>query len=297
MPLYLIDASIFIFKAWFSLPDSLTDAHGRPVNAAQGYAGFLLRLLRERRPQRIAVAFDESLTSSFRNEIYPPYKANRELPPPELEHQFALCREFTRAIGIAEFASDTYEADDIIATLAVRARVQEEAVIIVSRDKDLAQLIGPCDRLWDGAGEMQDQFALRARFGVHTTQLCDYQGLVGDAVDNIPGVPGVGPKAAAALLQACAHLEAIYADLDTVETLKVRGAKRLRGLLEAHREAAFLSRELATLHTGVPIGAGPDQLDWRGPDRAACAQALDGLGAGRRLRTLVAELPGSGAGG
>ncbi len=290
MPLYLIDASIFVFKAWFSLPDSLTDAQGRPVNAAQGYAGFLLRFLRERRPRQLAVAFDESLTTSFRNQIYPPYKANRELPPPELEHQFALCRAFTRALGVAEFASDTYEADDIIATLAARLR-PADGVVVVSRDKDLAQLVGPADRLWDGAGEMFDQAALRARFGVETTQLCDYQGLVGDAVDNIPGVVGVGPKAAAALLSARADLEAIYADLPAVESLDVRGARRLRGLLETHRDAAFLSRELATLHTGVPLDIDARGLAWRGCDRQACAQVLDSLGAGRRLRGLVDELP------
>ena len=120
--LVLVDASIYIFRAWFALPSSMVDAEGNPNNAVYGFADFLARLLWESRAQHVAVAFDESLTTSFRNEIYPPYKANRELPPAELAAQLSACRDLADALGLATFASDRYEADDLIGTLAAKLR-------------------------------------------------------------------------------------------------------------------------------------------------------------------------------
>jgi len=289
---HLIDASMFVFRAWFALPGSLRAPDGRPINAVYGFTGFLAGFLAEVRPTHLAACFDESLSSSFRNARYPAYKANREEAPDELKAQFALCRRACRALGVVELASKRYEADDLIATLAAKARRARRPVTIVSRDKDLAQLLGPRDVLWDYAEELRyDPRAIRRRFGVRPDQLPDYQGLVGDPVDNIPGVHGIGAKAASALLARFGDLEGVYADLDAVARLKVRGAARLATLLAAQRESAFLSRELATLHDCVPLRVALGDLRWRGVDRRACERLARELGFGERSRARLMALP------
>src|SRR5512137_427119 len=152
--LYLVDASVFIFRAYYSVPLEFTDRDGNPVNAVHGFARFLGDLLERESPDHVAVAFDESLEQSYRNEIYPAYKANREPAPPELKRQFGLCRELVRAFGVAEFGSSRYEADDIIGTLAALARREGQAVTIVSRDKDLTQLVTARDTYWDAVADV-----------------------------------------------------------------------------------------------------------------------------------------------
>ena len=149
--LYLIDASIYVFRAWFSIPAEMRGANGTPVNAAYGFARFLTEFLEKAKPHNVVVAFDESLTHSFRNEIYPPYKMNRELPPAELKAQFALCRRMVTAAGLSSVAHDRYEADDLIGTLVTAAQQRGENVVLVSADKDLAQLLGDGDKMWDFA--------------------------------------------------------------------------------------------------------------------------------------------------
>src|SRR5882724_4766318 len=139
--IYLVDASYFVFRAYYSIPDHMADGDGRPVNALFGFARFLSDLLERERPQYLAVAFDESLAGSFRNRLYPAYKANREPPPPGLKEQFGRCRELCRHLGAAEFSSPEYEADDIIGTLATRMRSAGFKATLITRDKDLAQLI------------------------------------------------------------------------------------------------------------------------------------------------------------
>src|SRR3974390_271205 len=134
---YLVDASYFVFRAYYSIPEQMADRDGRPVNALFGFARFLSDLLERERPLHLAVAFDESLAGSFRSRIYPAYKANREPPPPGLKEQFGRCRELCRHLGIAEFGSAEYEADDIIGTLASRMRAQGFSATLVTRDKDL----------------------------------------------------------------------------------------------------------------------------------------------------------------
>ena len=128
---YLIDASVYIFRAYFALPESIRDRDGNPAQAIHGFTRFLADLLRRARPRYIACAFDESLTSSFRNRLYPPYKANRALPPPELERQLAACRRMTRALGIKDYASRRFEADDLIGTLAKRHATPRRPAVIV----------------------------------------------------------------------------------------------------------------------------------------------------------------------
>ncbi len=287
---YLIDASVYIFRGYFALPATITDGQGRPANAVHGFADFLCGFLGGTRPAQLAVTFDESLTSSFRNEMYPDYKANREPAPDDLKYQFQVCRAMVDALGIVGLGSDRYEADDLIATLAARAQSQKQPVVILSRDKDLAQLLQPQDRMWDYAGDVwMDAEAVAVKFGVGPEQMLDYQALVGDAVDNIPGIKGIGPKAAVALLEAFGTLEAIFERREEVLDLEVRGAKRLHALLGEGRDMAHLSRELARMVIDVPLPDLADNLSVPTPSAARveafCDEwALGGILRGRLLR-------------
>ncbi len=246
--LYLVDASIYIFRAWFSIPSEVTGNQGQSVNAAYGFARFLTELLEQTNAKQIVVAFDESLTRSFRNEIYPPYKMNRELPPEELKSQFQICRRMAEALGLNCISSDRYEADDLIGTYATKGQQNNMPVTIVSADKDLAQLLTGKDELWDFARRKRYKPAdIKEKFGVFPEQIADYLGLCGDAVDNIPGVPGVGAKTAASILQSFDNLDEIYQNLDQVMHLKIRGAKSLSTKLRDHESQARLSKQLATI--------------------------------------------------
>ncbi len=285
--IYLVDASVYVFRAWHSIPDHMTTPRGEPCNAVYGFAGFIADLLRRSKPQPVCVAFDESLSTSFRNEIFPDYKANRPPAPEELKRQFAWCQQLCDALGLHWQAHPQWEADDIIGTWAEQARGSGHAVSIVTRDKDLAQLLTPADHVWDFAGDrILDSDAVKAQFGVWPEQIADYLALTGDAVDNIPGVAGVGPKAASALLQAFGDLDSIYARLDEVPALPVRGAKSLLAKLENGREAAFLARQL----TGIPTDLDLQTPAWhRGAADAAALTALcDDLGFGPGLRERLA---------
>jgi 5'-3' exonuclease len=198
---YLIDASVYVFRAYYSMPDDMVDGDGNPVNALYGYCRFLGDFMEQVRPEYLAVLFDESLTTSFRTGIYPAYKANREPAPPELKRQFEQCRQFTRALGVMECAHPIYEADDLIGTLVTVGRGTGRPSTIVSRDKDLAQLVSRHDVFWDFAGKGRLTYEqIPEAFGVLPEQIADFLALAGDAVDNIRGVPGVGRKTAAALL-------------------------------------------------------------------------------------------------
>src|SRR5690606_38536047 len=165
------------------------------VNALHGFARFIGDLIESVGPTHIGVAFDASLVTSFRNEIYPPYKAHREPAPEDLKRQFELCRQVCEALGVATFASPHFEADDIIGTLAALARAAGENVVLVTRDKDLAQLVRPGDLYWDYIGEERFTYEqIPARFGVLPERMPCFLALMGDAVDNIPGVPGIGRR-------------------------------------------------------------------------------------------------------
>jgi 5'-3' exonuclease len=253
-PAYLIDSSIYIFRAWFSLPDRWHSAAGMPLNAVYGYTRFLLEFLEAQRPQHCVAAFDESLGSCFRNEIYPQYKASRELPDEALAFQLRACREVTERLGLPCYGGERYEADDYLATLAALYRREGIAVCVVTRDKDLGQLLSDSeDRWWDyAAGVMLDRDDFQDRFGVRPEQFGDYLALVGDPVDDIPGVPGVGARTAAALLQAFDNLGELRDDLGRVAGLRLRGAAGLVERLQTHWPQVEMSRELASLESRVP---------------------------------------------
>jgi DNA polymerase-1 len=284
----LVDASPYAFRAFFSLPESLCDREGRPMGAVYGFAGFLLKLLADERPSHLAVTFDRSLTTSFRNRLYPAYKAQRDLPPPDLERQLVRCEEVARALGAATFADDLYEADDLIGTLCPPLVAAGISVLVVSTDKDLAQLVRDRDEggaavtlVEPGKGTRLDGVGVQAAFGVRPDQIPDLLGLAGDPVDNIPGVPGIGRKTAAALLARFDHLDDLYDRLAEVAGCGLRGAASLQVKLTAGREAAFLSRELATISRRAPVTAGPDDLRYLGADREAVEVLFAELAFGR----------------
>jgi 5'-3' exonuclease len=284
-PLYLVDASFFVFRAYYSVGIEMTGTDGEPVNALYGFGRFLGDLLEQARPVHIAVAFDESLSSSFRNEIFPAYKANREPAPPELKRQFALCRELCRHLGLAEYSSPLYEADDIIGTIVTRLRSRGHQAVLVTRDKDLAQLIRKGDAYWDWAAERRLEYAdIEGHFGVRPERIADFLALTGDSVDNIPGVPGVGPKTAMVLLREFSSLEEIYAGLDRVASLPIRGAAKLPDRLRTHRDAAYFARRLTTIACDMPIDVSTEQLRRRKPDLEALEAFYDRARFGAMLR-------------
>lgn len=258
---HLVDGSLYVFRAWHSMPDEFHDTDGHPVNAVHGYTRFLCELLEKVKPEHLAVAFDASLTTSFRNAIYPAYKANRELPPPDLERQFVLCREVTQALGVPVLIDHTFEADDLIGSALWTMRAHGMRSVIVSADKDFGQLLGEFDEQWDYARNLRwGPPGVHERMGVHPHQVADYLALCGDAVDNIPGVPGVGAKTAAALLAHFGSLDALLDRVDEVSFLRIRGAASCAAKLREHAEAARLYRRLTRIALDAPVPTEADSL-------------------------------------
>ena len=283
---------MYVFRAYYSLPPEMVDRDGNPVHALYGFARFMGDLIEREKPRYIAVAFDASLSTSFRNQIYPAYKANREPAPPDLVLQFERCRQYCERLGIAWFDSPEFEADDLIGTLAARMRAEGLRSTIVSRDKDLAQLITPGDVYWDYSGNARYHHGeIEGRFGVAPDRYADYLALTGDAVDNIAGVPGVGPKTATVLMRAFASLEELYERLDVVHDLPLRGAAAVVTRLAQHREAAFLARQLTRIRCDVMLPVTRHQLQRRPPDLPAIDDFCGSNGFGSLIRNQAARLP------
>lgn len=277
------------------MPPDMVDSNGNATHALYGFARFLSDLLETVRPERIGIAFDQSLRSetSFRNGIYPAYKANREAPPADLERQFALCREFCRHMGLAEYASPHYEADDIIGTLAARSRAAGLRNVLVTRDKDLSQLIRQGDVFWDYSGNARYQYDdIGARFGAAPELIADFLALTGDTVDNIPGVPGVGKKIAGELFAVFNSLDELYANIDRVPLLKLRGAAGIAAKLRTHKDAAYLARRLTGIVCDMPIEATLDDLKLRPPNSAGLECFFDTHGFGSILRRQAQRIAG-----
>ncbi len=282
---YLVDASVYIFRAWFSMPDEFTNINGEPTNAVYGFSGFLCSLLEQTSAQHVAIAFDESLSSSYRNEIYPAYKANRDPAPEELKRQFQWAREVARSMGLSCYSDPRYEADDLIGTLAEYWRQRGHAVCVVSSDKDLAQLINEGDCWWDFSRNQKLGCAqLLQKFGVLPAQMADYLALTGDAVDNIPGVPGIGPKSAAALLAHFGNLDILYERVNEVPYLSLRGAKSIHQKLLDHRSAAELARQLTQICRDVASALAAPDIARRTVDTAGLNRLFDHLQFGGMLR-------------
>lgn len=288
---HLIDASLYVFRAWHSVPPEFVDVDGRPVNAVYGFTRFLLDFLDRAQPTHCAVAFDESLTSSFRNAIYPHYKANRELPPEELKVQFAYCKEIAAVLGLHVLSDLSFEADDLIGSLVHALRPQEFRAVIVSADKDFGQLIGEHDEQWDfGKNVRWDARGVKDRLGVHPHQVADYLALTGDAVDNIPGVAGIGPKTAATLLSHFGSLDALYTRIEEIPFLRFRGAAAAYAKLKAEAASARLSRSLTGIALDAPVTADAQRLVRGKPDLAGAEALFEKLRFGPLTRSRVRAL-------
>ena len=280
-PLYLVDGSGYIFRAFYGLPP-MTNPDGVPVNAVFGFSKMLAKLMTDAGTRRFAVIFDTSRVS-FRNDIFPEYKANRSDPPEELVPQFALIRDATRAFNIPCIELPGFEADDLIATFARMAREEGHEVVIVSSDKDLMQLVGdsvsmldPAKNITIGREEVID------RFGVGPESVIDVQALAGDSTDNVPGVPGIGVKTAAELIRT-------YGDLDTLleRADEIKQPKRRENLI-GHAGMARLSRDLVTLRIDAPVEQTVDDLIADPPDPGTLAAFLRGHGFNSMLAQMAA---------
>ena len=289
--LYLVDASMYVFRAWHSMPDEFHDADGWPTNAVHGFARFLLELLERERPRHIAIAFDESLDSCFRNAIYPAYKANRDPAPPELRRQFAWCKALCKAVGLVTLAHTDYEADDLIGTAVHVGRRDGFRSVIVSADQDLSQLLQADDEQYDFAKAVRWKAdGVKARHGVHAHQIADYLALTGDAVDNIPGITGIGAKSAAILLAHFQSLDGLLARIDEVPFLRLRGAAGMATRLREQREHALLWRQLTTIALDAPLPEGGFARG-RG-DGEELASLSDWMGFGPLTRKRLADAAG-----
>ncbi|MBK8305952.1 MAG: DNA polymerase I [Gammaproteobacteria bacterium] len=266
--LILVDGSSYLYRAFHALPP-LATASGRPTGAVRGVIGMLRKLCQQYPDTPVVVVFDAK-GRTFRDDIFAEYKANRPPMPEELRAQIEPVHAIVRAMGLPLLCVPGVEADDVIGTLAARVSADGGQVLISTGDKDITQLVSERVTLINTMNDTRlDETGVREKFGIAPGQMVDLLALMGDKVDNIPGVPGVGEKTALALLQGLGSLDAIYADLDAVAGVAVRGAGRLGAKLAAQREQAMLSRELATIRTDVPLGTEADALHNREPDREA----------------------------
>lgn len=291
-PAYLLDASIYIFRYYFSLPDNWFSEDDLPTAAVYGYTTFLLQLIEKRQPTVIAACYDESLNTCFRNTLYPDYKSSRELPDPALAFQLNSCKKVGELMGIASFASTRYEADDLIGTLAATLRKDPTPIAILTRDKDLGQLIQrPQDFMWDpkfksgndGGSHYQYDQDIIEKFGVKPSQLVDYLALLGDSIDDIPGVPGIGAKTAAGLLQAHKDILEIFRNIDQLHTLPIRGAGKLADKLIEHTKQIAMARQLAQIVENIPLGVTRSDLELAPPDLPALQDLFQSLGFSKNL--------------
>jgi DNA polymerase-1 len=288
MRLYLVDGSSFIHRAYHAIR-SLSSSSGVPTNAVFGFTSMLIKLLQEREPTHLAVAFDGPTAETFRVEIYPEYKANRPPAPEDLVPQFGLCRQVTEALRIPALEDRRVEADDIIATLTRQAVEAGFSVTIVSSDKDLMQLVSEHVVLWDTMSDRTyDVEAVRNKWGVTPERVRDLLALMGDSSDNIPGVAGIGQKTAATLLYKHGDLEGVLAAAPGIK------GKRGKTLVE-QAEQARLSARLVALDAAVPVEVGIEGLVRGQPDLDAITELFSKLDFNRMLEQ-VRDLAGAGAG-
>jgi DNA polymerase-1 len=285
---YLVDASGYIFRAFHALPP-LTRQDGKPIGAVLGFSNMIYRLLKDTNADHIAIVFDAAETT-FRNRIYDKYKANRSETPSELVPQFDVVRAATDAFGLARVERPDFEADDLIASYACAAAANGDEVTIVSSDKDLMQLVSDKIRMFDpiknrpiGAAEVKE------KFGVGPDKVIDVQALCGDTVDNVPGVPGIGVKTAAELINA-------YGDLETLleRAPEIKQPKRRQSLLD-FAEQARLSKRLVTLDSKVPLTLTLDELQIPPRDTAKLTRFLEANEFRALLARVRTDLAGGGA--
>ncbi|MBX6377848.1 MAG: DNA polymerase I, partial [Clostridia bacterium] len=282
--LALVDGHSLVHRAFFALPP-LSTAGGQPTHAVYGFLTMLFKLLETESPDAVAVAFDRSVPT-FRHTAFTGYKAQRPEMADDLRSQIPLLRRALEVLRVPVVELDGFEADDVIGTLTRRALAVGWEVVIVTGDRDALQLVQPGVRVLltrRGVSELQafDEAAVRATFGVSPRQLVDLKALMGDASDNIPGVPGVGEKTARRLIEAYGSLSGVYEHLEEV-------GGRLAENLRRHREQAELSRQLVTIVEDAPVEVDLASLRRREPDR----QAVGELFAALEFRSLLRRLGG-----
>ena len=292
MQALLIDSSIYIFKSYFSLPEKWHAEDSQyPTQALYGFTNFLLDLLKKQQPQYVFCAFDESLKTGFRHQLCPNYKINRELPDEALAFQLNACRQLCRVLGIAEMASPQYEADDLLGAMAKQVRNAGMQPVIISRDKDLTQIIEEGDLYWDiGKSQPKNYKQLEQDLGVGCHQMADYLALVGDSSDSIAGVPGVGPKTARELLSWMPSIEHIIEHSDQLGDLPIRGAVKLSDKIVNNKEQLLLSRKLATILTEIDDIPSCDNIQWQGIYQDAFSLFTDEMGFGDVFNHRAADL-------
>ncbi|MEQ3695180.1 MAG: DNA polymerase I [Thalassolituus sp.] len=284
-PVILVDGSSYLFRAFHAIP-LLTNSKGLHTNAIKGVISMVKRLAKDYPESQVVVIFDAK-GKTFRNDIYSEYKAHRPPMPEELREQIEPIHNIIRAMGLPLLIIDGVEADDVIGTLAAQAVGHQQDVIVSTGDKDMAQLVNEHVALINTMTDVfMDVEGVKTKFGVPPEHIIDYLALMGDKVDNIPGVPKVGEKTAVGLVAGLGSLEDIYANLDDVKTLSFRGAKTLAPKLEEHKEQAFLSKELATIKCDVELEFGLTELKSADTDKAT----LLGLFRDLEFKAWIAEL-------
>ncbi|WP_028619887.1 DNA polymerase I [Pseudomonas sp. Ant30-3] len=271
-PLVLVDGSSYLYRAFHALPP-LTTSRGLPTGAVKGVLNMLKSLRKQYPDSPFAVVFDAK-GGTFRDDMYAQYKANRPSMPDDMRVQIEPLHQSVKALGFPLLCVDGVEADDVIGTLARSSAAADRPVVISTGDKDMAQLVdGHITLVNTMTGSALNVEGVKEKFGVAPEQIIDYLALMGDSSDNIPGVPGIGPKTASGLLVGVnGGLKELYAQLDIVPTLPIRGAKTLPAKLEEHREMAFLSYQLATIKIDVPLDIGLDDLQMGQPDHDKLAE-------------------------
>lgn len=246
--LTLIDGNSILFRAYYGVHSRLTRSDGTPTGAVYGFFNMVLPLLASAKSGDAFVCIFDASRTSFRQDIYPAYKANRQETPADLISQSYLVREGVAAMGIPVLCIPGVEADDVIATLATENCTAHDATRVITSDKDLMQLVSDCVFLYDGMKEREIRAPqVLEKFGVRPDQVIDVQSLMGDSSDNVPGVPGIGPKKAAELINQFGSLDELYAHLDEVKN------DRIRGLLKDNRDSAYISKKLVTLKRDVDL--------------------------------------------
>lgn len=282
--LYVVDFSGYVFRAYHAIPQ-LTNSKGMPTNAIYGVTAMMQKLVDVQKPALLAVALD-SKTKSFRHEMYAEYKATRPPTPPDLKKQVERLREVIEAYAIPVFQQDGVEADDLIASVTKKARRMGLSVVIVSADKDLLQLVGDGVVMFDS---MRDKVfgvdETREKMLVAPNQVRDLLALMGDSSDNVPGVPSVGPKTAAQLLNDYGTLEGVYANIDAIKK------KGLHDKLVAHKEDALLSQRLVTLRDDMEVEIDVSKLEYGGADRARLRALFTEFEFNRLLAQLGDDVP------
>lgn len=285
-PLILIDGSSYLYRAYHASPN-LTNADGEPTGAVYGVVNMLRALLKQVATERIAVIFDAK-GKTFRDDMYPEYKANRPSMPDDLRSQIEPLHAIIKAMGLPLISISGVEADDVIGTLATQASKQGMPVLISTGDKDMAQLVDENVTLINTmTNVVMDPAGVVEKFGIGPELIIDYLALMGDKVDNIPGVPGVGEKTAKALLQGIGGLDALYDNLDDIAPLGFRGSKTMAKKLTDNKEEAYLSYQLATIKLDVELDQAPDQLTKSEPNTDELIQWFGKMAFKRWLSDLL----------